>query len=141
MLFNLDTFLPYKLSLATNTVSQSLADEYAKFNITRTQWRILAVLGGGVDLTAGAIAKKTLMDKTTLSRAIKNLIERKLVKRKASQTDGRSSPLSLTTSGRKLFEKITPIVLSHERKLISKISRDDRVVLDRILNTLLEESE
>ncbi|MBL4871507.1 MAG: MarR family transcriptional regulator, partial [Robiginitomaculum sp.] len=83
MSFNLDTFLPYQFSLVTNTISQSLAREYAPFNITRTQWRILAVLGSVGDMTAQEISNKTMMDKTTLSRAIKNMVERKLVKRQA----------------------------------------------------------
>ncbi|PHR94291.1 MAG: MarR family transcriptional regulator [Robiginitomaculum sp.] len=141
MNFDLDKFLPYRLSLATNTLSQALAKDYAAFDITRTQWRVLAVLGAGLegeqDWTAGAIAHKTMMDKTTLSRAIKNLIERGLVKRKAAQDDGRASPLALTAKGRKLFEKIVPIALAHEERIVGNISNDDLKTLERILGALL----
>lgn len=139
MSFDLDKFLPYRLSLATNTLSQALAKDYAAFDITRTQWRVLAVLGAGdgPDWTAGAIAQKTMMDKTTLSRAIKNLIERGLVKRKAAQDDGRASPLALTAKGRKLFEKIVPIALAHEKRIVGKLSKNDLKTLERILGALL----
>lgn len=138
--FNLDTFLPYKLSLATNTVSQKLAKEYATFGLTRTQWRVIAVLGDGREVTAGAIAQKTLMDKTTLSRAIKNLTERKLVKRKTSQSDGRASPLVLTISGGKVFQKIVPLALAEDARLRRKLSARDVQTLEKILEQLLEEN-
>ena len=136
MTFNLDNFLPYQLSLVTNTVSQSLADEYAPFNITRTQWRVLAVLGSGGNMTAQEISNKTMMDKTTLSRAIKNLVERKLVKRQAIQNDGRASPLCLTSSGRKLYKKIVPIANRADSNLRAKLSQSELAMLEKILHRL-----
>lgn len=134
--FNIDDFLPYKLSLVTNTISQSLAREYEAFNITRTQWRILAVLGGAGDMTAQGIANKTMMDKTTLSRAIKNLVERKLVKRQAQQNDGRVSSLCLTSSGRQLFKKIVPIANQADTNLRAKLSQNELAMLEKILHRL-----
>ncbi len=136
MTFNLHKFLPYQLSLVTNTVSQNLADEYAPFNITRTQWRVLAVLGSIGHMTAQEISNKTMMDKTTLSRAIKNLVERKLVKRQAIQNDGRVSSLCLTSAGRKLFKKIIPIANQADTNLRAKLSQSELAVLEKILTRL-----
>ena len=136
MSFNLDTFLPYQFSLVTNTISQSLAREYAPFNITRTQWRILAVLGSVGDMTAQEISNKTMMDKTTLSRAIKNMVERKLVKRQAQQNDGRVSSLCLTSAGRKLFKKIVPIANQADTNLRAKLSQNELAMLEKILRRL-----
>jgi len=133
---NIDEFLPYRLSLVTNTVSKELAKVYAPYDLTRTQWRILAVLSGGA-MTAGGISSKTMMDKTTLSRAIKNLIDRKLLTRRAAQADGRSSPLALTAKGRRLFSKIAPLALAREERLRGKLSAADIKSLERILGVLL----
>lgn len=134
--FNIDSFLPYQLSLVTNTISQSLAREYAAFNITRTQWRVLAVLGSVGHMTAQEISNKTMMDKTTLSRAIKNLVERKLVKRQAQQNDGRVSSLCLTLAGQKLFKKIVPIANRADSNLRAKLSQSELAILEQILTRL-----
>jgi len=135
-ILNIDEFLPYRLSLATNTVSKELAKVYEPYDLTRTQWRILAVLSGGA-MTAGDISSKTMMDKTTLSRAIKNLIDRKLLTRRAAQADGRSSPLALTAKGRRLFGKIAPLALAREAQVREKLSAADIKSLERILGVLL----
>lgn len=134
--FKLDAFLPYRLSLAANTLSRALSEIYAPYGLTRTQWRVLAVLSGG-DMTAADISQKTMMDKTTLSRAIKKLIGREFVKRLASQNDGRSSPLTMSAQGRKAFDEITPLVLSFEQELVKKIPAADLKTLERVLKNLL----
>lgn len=138
MNFNIDDFLPYRLSLVANTVSQDLAKIYAPYDLTRTQWRILAVLSGGA-MTAVGISSKTMMDKTTLSRAIKNLIDRKLMKRMAAQSDGRSSPLALTAKGRRLLNKITPLMLGAEAQIRGRLSKSDMKALERIINKILSD--
>ncbi len=135
--FSIDDFLPYKLSLVTNTVSQSLAKEYAPFNITRTQWRILAVLGAGAAMSAQAIANKTMMDKTTLSRAIKKLGERGLVDRKTAQDDGRALLLSLSISGKEIYAEILPLVLKQGQQVFKDLPKSDLITLERILDALI----
>ncbi|MEC7759246.1 MAG: hypothetical protein VX943_09345, partial [SAR324 cluster bacterium] len=42
----LEQFIPYRLSILTNIISSSLSDTYKeKFQLSITEWRILAVLG------------------------------------------------------------------------------------------------
>jgi len=42
----LDRFLPYRLSVLSNRISQDIAALYGtRFGLTVTEWRILAVLG------------------------------------------------------------------------------------------------
>ncbi len=73
---SLQQFLPYRLSALANRISQSLADKYSKrFGINVHEWRILAALGEVGELTAVAITNRIAMDKVTVSRAVKRLIE------------------------------------------------------------------
>jgi len=134
--FILEDFLPYRLSLAANSVSQELAKIYAPYDLTRTQWRILAVLSGG-EMTASGICQKTMMDKTTISRAVKNLITRKLIRRKASQNDGRRSPLTLSAKGQILFDKLVPLALAGEAKLRARLNRIDLDKLENAIDQIL----
>ena len=115
--FYLENFLPYRLSIAANTVSKRIAKTYEPYKLSRTQWRVMAVLASCQKMTAQSVADKTGMDKTTVSRAVGKMLDRGLVKRGASELDGRSAPLSLSNEGRSMFAKIVPEVLNQEQEL------------------------
>ena len=49
----LERFLPYRLSVLSNTVSQAIADIYERrFELSITEWRVMAVLGRFEGLSA-----------------------------------------------------------------------------------------
>ena len=137
--FNLEDFLPYRLSIAANTVSKRIAETYAPYKLSRTQWRVMAVLATCQQMTAQMVADKTGMDKTTVSRAVGKMLERGLVKRCASDQDGRPAPLSLSVAGREMFDKIAPEALRQERELKNMFSDEDLDKLTSFLNKLLDE--
>ena len=63
----LENFLPYRLSILSNTVSQSIAAEYQdRFELSMTEWRVMAVLGRFAELSAREVAERTAMDKVAL---------------------------------------------------------------------------
>jgi len=115
--FHLEDFLPYRLSIAANAVSKRIAKTYTPYKLSRTQWRVMAVLAGTDNMTAQMVADKTGMDKTTVSRGVGKMLERGLVKRGSSEFDGRSTPLSLSVKGRAMFAKIVPEVMRQEQVL------------------------
>jgi len=137
--FNLEDFLPYRLSVAANTVSKRIAETYAPYKLSRTQWRVMAVLATCQQMTAQMVADKTGMDKTTVSRAVGKMLERGLLKRCASDQDGRSAPLSLSVAGREMFAKIAPEALRQERELKNMFSDEDLDKFTSFLNKLLDE--
>ena len=70
----LERFLPYRLSVLSNTVSKGIAALYAdRFGITIPEWRALAVLGRFGPVTSAEICSRTAMDKVQVSRAIQRL--------------------------------------------------------------------
>ena len=94
-MFELEHFVPYRLSVLTNTVSEGIAQSYRDtYDISVTEWRILAVLGRYPGLTASEIVERTAMDKVAISRAVKNLVERKLLRRATDSNDRRPSTSS-----------------------------------------------
>ena len=46
---NLERFLPYRLSVLSNTVSSRIAKSYARFQLTIPEWRVMAVLEAMLD--------------------------------------------------------------------------------------------
>ena len=59
---DLDQFLPYRLSVLTNRISRGLAALYSeRFDISVTEWRVIAVLGRYPGLSANNVAGDVLV--------------------------------------------------------------------------------
>lgn len=135
-------FLPYRLSVLSNTISQDIATEYEeRFNLTVTQWRVMAALGRHAALAARDVAQHAAMDKVAISRAVAGLVERKLVSRKTATHDRRESRLRLTAAGRRIHDEIVPLALEHERRLLERLDAQEQRWLMRILDVLQPPSE
>jgi len=90
---DLDTFVPYRLSVLSNTVSQAIAREYeARFGLSVTEWRVLAVLGRYPGLSAVEVAERTAMDKVAVSRAVARLLGDGRIRRNMHSGDRRRMP-------------------------------------------------
>ncbi|ATQ42243.1 MarR family winged helix-turn-helix transcriptional regulator [Caulobacter mirabilis] len=132
----LDEYLPFRLSVASNGVSRLIARAYEdRFGLTIPQWRLLAVLAEG-GLTPQAIVVRTVMDKVTVSRAAQVLTSRRLIARTASESDGRSHTLTLTETGRRLHAEIAPLALAYEAALLAGLAPGEVAQLKRLLMRL-----
>ena len=136
--FELENFLPYRLSVLTNTISQGIATAYRdRFDINTTEWRILAVLGRYPGLTASDVVERTAMDKVAISRAVKSMEEKKLLERSPDDKDRRRNRLFLTPGkGRRILAKIIPRAREFELQLLGALTGSDRQSLDRIIEAL-----
>ncbi len=136
--FDLEHFLPYQLSVVSNTVSQGIAHIYQQnHDLTVIEWRIIAVLGRYPGLTASQVVDRTVMDKVAVSRAVKRLLERGILKRITHGTDRRRRHLELTQeSGRKTFEAIVPRARSYEKALLTGLTAAEVQTLLELLDRL-----
>ncbi|MGJ3646859.1 MarR family winged helix-turn-helix transcriptional regulator [Sphingomonas sp. GlSt437] len=133
----LDRFLPYRLSIVSNSVSAAVATSYqALFGLKIPEWRIIAVIAEGEAMTQQAIGARTRMDKVTVSRAAIALVERGLLDRRPNPDDQRSHLLSLSPAGRALYENVAPQALALEARMFGAFSADEiehfTAMLDRI---------
>lgn len=134
----LERFLPYRLSILSNTVSQSIAAEYQdRFELSMTEWRVMAVLARFAELSAREVAERTAMDKVAVSRAVARLVEAGRVDRSTHGGDKRRSVLKLSEAGWAIHDEVAPMARAHERELLAKLDEGERVQLNRILDKLL----
>ncbi|RKG73687.1 MarR family winged helix-turn-helix transcriptional regulator [Corallococcus terminator] len=130
----LDAFLPYRLSVAANVVSQRVARVYAEQHGLSTQeWRLIAVLGEDGERTQLELVKRTRMDKVSVSRAARSLEARGLVRRATSQSDARSRRLSLNAAGRRIYERVAPAALDAEAEVLAGLNVSERALLRSLL--------
>ena len=133
----LDRFLPYRLSVLSETVSRSIARLYAdRFGITIPEWRVLAILGDSGPATSAAIRDRTSMDKVRISRAIQRLLAARLVNRRTDPADRRRATITMSAKGAAVYREVVPLALSREAILLDGFSDDERRVLDALLNRL-----
>ena len=134
---NLDDFLPYRLSVASNALSSRIAAEYQnRFGLKIPEWRLMAVLGEGQPKTQRELVAATRMDKVTVNRASKALVERGLIGRAPNETDGRSHHLALTPVGQELYAQIVPLALSVEAEIEGILEAGEAAQLVAILARL-----
>ena len=136
---DLDRFLPYRLSVLSNRISQAIAKLYqARFGFGITEWRVIAVLGRFPALSANTVAERTAMDKVAVSRALARLLERGLVQRDTHGSDRRRSVLELSPVGYTVYDEVAPMALECERQLLANLDETDRAQLDILLAKLAE---
>lgn len=135
----LEDFLPYRLSVLSNTVSRGIADLYAeRFNLTIPAWRVMAILGRFSGLSAGEVAERTAMDKVAVSRAVNHLIKQDLLAREFADEDRRRSILALTDKGWSVYREVVPLALKMEKDLLASLSAEEQGLLDELINKLMD---
>lgn len=134
----LEHFLPYRLSILSNTVSQKIADDYqSRYDLSVTEWRVMAVLARFEGLSAREVAERTAMDKVAVSRALARLVEAGRVDRAVHAEDKRRSVLRLSEQGWAIHDEVAPMARTRERELLARLNPDEQAWLTRILDKLL----
>jgi DNA-binding MarR family transcriptional regulator len=135
--FDLQKFLPYRLSVVAEQVSHAFAERYAsQFHLTIPEWRVIAHLGSAASLSLTEIGQRTEMDKVKVHRAVARLVASRQVKRKISNEDRRIVLLSLSATGRTVYEKIVPLALHLENELIAGFNQKEYEQLTSLLAKL-----
>ena len=135
----LESFLPYRLNLVSETVSQAFASLYeTQFGIARPEWRVIALLGQYGRLTAKTIGERSAMHKTKVSRAVASMEKRKLVIRTPNPDDMRESFVELSPDGQSIYEAIVPQALAFTQSLQDSLSAAQRDVLEDMLERIME---
>ncbi|MEL0641795.1 MarR family transcriptional regulator [Pseudoalteromonas aliena] len=137
MKIDLATFLPYQLTNVATRVSNDFAEVYqTKYGLNIPQWRILANLAQYGQSNAKDLCTQANMDKSTVSRAVKVLIDKGLVRSELNKQDKRAALLVLSKAGQSLYEQIAPDALSWEKQLLRTLTNEEYEVLVSIFEKL-----
>lgn len=130
----LDRFIPYRLSVTSNVVSDVISTAYeALFGLSIPEWRIVAVVAEQDGITQQGVCTATRMDKVTVSRATIALVDRGLITRAPNRADRRSRLLALSEAGRRLYADVAPKAIEFEERIFSIFPAEE---LDRFMAML-----
>lgn len=77
--------------------------------LTPSKWRVIAHLGEQNILTIKELAELAVLERSALSRVVKNLEDDGFVRRRRNPIDSRAVDVSLTAAGRQLYEQCAQI--------------------------------
>ena len=137
MSFDLDGFLPYRLSVAASRISRRFAALYgAEAGLSIPEWRVLAHLDRSGAVSVRDINARVHLDKSIVSRAASRLEEAGLLRKSGHDTDRRLVTLELTAEGRALMRRLGRIATAFQAELIAELGPEAEA-LDRALTRLI----
>jgi DNA-binding MarR family transcriptional regulator len=141
--FDLLKFMPFRLNRLAAEVSAELSSEYREnYGLDIPEWRVLATLGyrGGAR-SAQYIVQCTRTHKSTISRAVTSLLDRRLIARVTNDGDRREHLLGLTARGQALFDELVPKLLTKEQAILACFSAQERQTFTRLVEKLEKSME
>ncbi len=121
----LGSYLPYLLRRTDQALSAAFYRSLSERGIQGSEWRVLAVLHEGDEMTMREVTTTALSPQPTISHAIARLVGRGLVERISSPDDGRVRLVRLTAAGRELSASLIDEAREHEQGLLSEAGIDD----------------
>jgi len=136
--FQLDDFLPYRLSVAANRVSRMFARRFGEaFDLSIPEWRVLVILGRVGSASPSAVGEMASMDKVKVSRAAASLVARGLLRQTQDPDDGRARILRLTRKGSTTYHGAVPLAREMEAQIAAGLTRAEWTALHKALSRLL----
>jgi DNA-binding MarR family transcriptional regulator len=127
---DLSTFVPYFIASIANKNTAKVSQLYLKhFGVGIVQWQIMVVLAIDGKATAQNVANIVGIDKSAVSRAMKKLIEQKLIIPIKGTFPGRSKPYQFSQNGWKLYFKIEEVALKREKTMLASFSDEEKSTL------------
>lgn len=136
---DLERYVPAYLTWIANKLSRGASQHYLDiFDVGIETWRCLVLLAIEGSISAQQISKIMGMDKGSVSRCLKGMQERNLIRTELDQGDGRLRIAVLTPQGRVLHDQIMGMALERERAFLSVLDAKEVDVLIGLLQRLHE---
>ncbi len=120
--FDLNAFLPYRLSAAANRTSRAFAERYREeFGISIPEWRVLVHLNHTGAVSIRDIEARVDMEKSKVSRAASRLEGAGYITKEVHGTDRRLLELRLTAEGRALVARILPVAVTFQQEMLARL--------------------
>lgn len=110
--------------IAARLVSQFLDRELAGLGLSAAQLGLMAQIAIGADDTLGALAVRTGLDQSTLSRNLRTLEAAGLVEITIVEADQRRRAVWLTETGARRLEAALPVWRAAQARVAEVVSRD-----------------
>jgi DNA-binding MarR family transcriptional regulator len=137
----IDDLLLYRLSqlsAAAGAMVVRLCE--GSYGVTRREWGVVAQLYGHAGVLPSELAQRMHRDRARTSRALTALLSKGLIERVTLPHDRRSVLVSLTPTGRHLYEVLMPQVQAINAQVASVLSPEEVAAFDDALERLRQQA-
>ena len=108
------------------------------FDLKLNEWRLLALIVAHAPARASDMADLLFMDKSQMSRVIKALEGKDLIKNANDPKDGRANALKPTGKGKKTYASVMDEVMRSNERVLAPLSVEEVQAFDVMLEKLTQ---
>jgi DNA-binding MarR family transcriptional regulator len=136
---DLNCCIPAYLVWIANKLTRGASSQYLSlFGVGAEVWRCMVLLAIHESVTAQQVCQIIGLDKASVSRCFKQMVDKKIITLQLDPSDGRVRLASLTVHGRHLHDQILAIALERERSLLAVLNEEEVATLLGLLKRLHE---
>jgi DNA-binding MarR family transcriptional regulator len=129
-----------RLGRVREHIDSALLQVFRDFGLTAADFRVIVTLrrvGSPYELPQARLMTQLALTSGTISLRVDRLAKRGVITREPDPDDKRGQRVRLTAEGLRLFDKIAPLHLANEDRLLSSLTHDERATLAWLLSKLL----
>lgn len=135
---SVETFITTQMSRVGNALRRTLTLPYAEtFGLSVAEWRMLSVLAEAGMLPFAELVAQSATDKSLVSRALRLLEGRGLVRLEGQPGAPRKGLVChIMPAGLALYERAMPVARQRQAAMLQVLTREEREVMFRVLKKL-----
>ena len=133
-----DNYLLAKMALLSHTFSDEFYRYLRNHGVTPSRWRILLNLSETEGVYINQLADRTCYEQSRVTKSVQNMERDGLVVRRSCNIDKRRVRVHITDQGEQLLVPLIKAAKQHEEKVLSEISLDDAMRLQKILTIFVK---
>ncbi len=131
----------YVIRRTFKSVSHALEQHLQEFGLSTTMWFLLRILWEQDGQTQRELSDELVLGQSATVSLVDSLEKRGLIERRRNTDDRRKSNIFLTAEGRKLQERVTPVVSKVNARIEGGLTRREVAELWRLLDLVVASLE
>lgn len=132
----LSGYVGYALRRAQGVIFADFNQTLAQLDLRPVQFAVLLMIDQNPGASQSNVSAALGIQKANFVATIANLEKRGIVRRRKSDTDGRTYSLGLTSRGRALLQHAAELQSLHEARVVAQIGSEGRLELLKLLERL-----
>lgn len=111
------------------------------FDVSIPEWKLLGQLYDNGSIKLSVLADLLSYDPPMVTKLVKQLEKKKMLKRQQDANDERAKIITITTSGKKLIESAEPDVRKTMREMLRGVSREEIKAYLKVLTIIVKNTQ
>jgi DNA-binding MarR family transcriptional regulator len=134
-----DDYLPALLGQAAQLIQGEFHRVVREHGFMVSEWRVLATLADGEEMTTGRLAEVSLIKGPTATRLLDRMEARGQVERLPDAADRRITRVRITSEGQRTVSALIALAREHENRVLAPFGLQQAEVLKTMLRGLIDQ--